>query len=247
MFIEAAASTADQSGATFSATRPANGQNNLNLLLAFQSTSAMTGAAPATPTGWTLQDKITFNTNANNLACYYKVWFNEPASYTFNNDGGGAGNSNVWIISIAGAGMVPEQNSQNSGTGTTATGTGFTTTNDSDFLFLGTTAGGLGTTITPQASMNDFTKIGTTGAGLDVAWEALAAKAATGNRTAALGSSQVWATLLVAIFPQGGAPNPGGPSSTGQDPGLPVNRQTNRPFQPNDRMPSRRTSRRYGF
>jgi hypothetical protein len=134
--FRSSSSTAGQTASTFSVPKP-TGTADGDLLIAFQFTvEGLSGTPPATPTGWTLLDtQGPSGINNNDLKCYYKIASSEPASWTFNNAGGGFGESSVRCICVTtNPTSPPERNVKASGSGTTADAGTITTTNANDLI-----------------------------------------------------------------------------------------------------------------
>lgn len=211
MFVESSSAVSNQSGATFSATRGA--AVNGDLILSFQETYLGGGAAPATPTGFTLLTRVAFG-GTSDLAVFYRTMNGDGTSYTFNNSAGGLSpTANVWTIVIFGALTTPENSTTNTGSSTTATATGVTTINNGDLIFGAFAISGTAVTLTPNGFDGDYGTIAGTDK-LDLASLTQASNGPTGDKTCTLsGGGAAWAAILVAISPTGGnVPPPGGGS-----------------------------------
>ena len=200
--FRSSSSAQDQTAATFAVTKPA-GAADTDLLVAIQATTLGGGTAPATPSGWTLLDRVAYNTSQHEIAIFYKVVLGDGASYTFNSPGGSPlGNTScVYITCWSGAASAPEAVTENTGSGTTATALSITTAQANEYL-LGAyaIATNVGETITPNESQTSLGDLGTGATlGLEVGYVAQAAAGASGNKTATISGSVQWGAMLVAI------------------------------------------------
>lgn len=112
-------SAADQTGATFSVTKP-TGAADGDLLVAFE-VSYGNGGVVAPPSGWTESGTfVSMDGGDVKLQSFYKVVASDGASYTFNNQEGGAPLSSVYIVCVQGPpAATPEGGSRTNGTGGT--------------------------------------------------------------------------------------------------------------------------------
>lgn len=247
MFIESSNGTANQAGTTFTANR--GNASNGDLLLAFQQTN-LGGGTVATPTGWTLLDRQATGTGpAAEIAVFYKTMAGDPIGYTLNGSSSGTGNSNVWIIAINGALVIPEISSKNSANidPGPAVGLSLTTINNGDFIFGAYIIDSTFSSLSPQGfGAGDFGTL--TGSGkLDVAVLTQSAAGATGNLNCNLSVSSNWAAMLVAIAGAGGSSQGGGGGGPAPAPDSPENVPVDgTPKGPALRIKSRRSGRWYG-
>lgn len=191
----------NQTGSTFDVDKPAGAANG-NWLIAFQMTTLGGGTNPATPTGWTLIDRVGVDTGAHDFAYFQKLVSGDGASYTFNGPGGSPlGNSaNVYITCWSGA-DTPTQYTKNSGSGTTLTANGITTTQNNSYLLAGFA---IGANLGGTWNMSPLTELGVIGNvvnRLNAGYVAQAVAGASGNKTASTGNSERWGAMLVAIPP----------------------------------------------
>lgn len=198
--FRSSSSVADQSGATFSVTKP-TGAADGDLLIAYQATSLGGGGAPATPTGWLVaRAAVSWNGGINLLQCFYRVAASEGSSWTFNGPSGGMfPASTVCVVACQGPpGATPEPGSGGSGSSSTADPGAYSTLAAND-LVLCAWANTFGS-ITPDGS---FTAIGSVGMSmqLNVGYKAQAAAGAVSPRSASLGFSGAWGSALVAVAP----------------------------------------------
>lgn len=207
--LRSTSSAQNQTGATFSVTKPA-GATDGDLLVAFQCTAFdLSGAQPVAPSGWTLLDRTLYAANACDLACFYRVVSGDGASYTFNNSVGAMSpSSNVRINCWSGAASAPGTATKNTGSGTFPLALAVTTTAANSYV---SGAYGinfsLGTTIDPTPSgLSDQGQLGNSTVAMNSGNVLQASAGSSGDKQADLNASQSWAALLTWIGPSSPAP-----------------------------------------
>jgi hypothetical protein len=208
--VRATASATSGSG-TFTVTKP-TGTASGDILLAFQATNLGASGAPSGPTGFALQDSITFSGASVVLQCFWKLAGGaEPSSYTFNNGPGQS--SAVWLLSVQNASSSgPERDTTASGS-FTPVATGNTTPNVNHELLsvatcwlttsnsIGSQAFSDGTSPTDAGTITDSTTLA-----LDVFYGSQTTAAAVQGTATINNLGAVWAAMIVAIPPGAAAP-----------------------------------------